>query len=78
MNTTTVTRSYPDVPGYIDGGLGAVILQDPVMGDALADAQSPPLRCGYGACSKCNCRGFEGNNSTCANSGCGHAYSDHW
>ena len=33
---------------------------------------------GYGRCSKCNCRHFEGNSSTCANSGCGHAYYDHY
>ncbi len=36
------------------------------------------VRQGYGACSKCNCRGYEGSSSTCANSGCGHSYSDHW
>ncbi len=37
-----------------------------------------PARCGYGACCKCNCRHYEGNSSCCANSGCGHAYSDHY
>ncbi len=36
------------------------------------------VRQGYGTCSKCNCRGYEGSSSTCANSGCGHAYGDHW
>jgi len=36
------------------------------------------VRQGYGACSKCNCQGYEGSSSTCANSGCGHAYGDHW
>jgi hypothetical protein len=33
---------------------------------------------GYGACSKCNCPGFDGNDGTCASGGCGHAYGDHW
>jgi hypothetical protein len=35
---------------------------------------------GAGACSKsgCNCQSYEGSGSTCANSGCGHSYSDHW
>ena len=37
-----------------------------------------PLRCGYGACAKCNCRQFEGNEGACANRGCGHAFEDHW
>ncbi|HVS35736.1 MAG TPA: hypothetical protein VMS17_09145, partial [Gemmataceae bacterium] len=32
---------------------------------------------GIGACSKCNCRHFEGSGCTCANAGCGHAYRDH-
>jgi len=36
------------------------------------------VRQGYGACSKCNCQGYEGSSSTCANGGCGHAYGDHW
>ncbi len=40
----------------------------------------PEVSSGWGACSKsgCNCKQFEGNAGTCANSGCGHAYSDHW
>ena len=37
-----------------------------------------PLRCGYGKCGKCNCQHFEGNEDTCANSGCGHAFYDHF
>ena len=39
-----------------------------------------PLRSGYGACSSsgCNCQKYEGNGSTCANSGCGHGYDRHW
>lgn len=32
---------------------------------------------GYGRCTKCNCRHFEGIKNTCANSGCGHSYYDH-
>jgi len=38
----------------------------------------PIWRCGYGACSKCNCQHYEGSAWTCANRGCGHAYQDHW
>jgi hypothetical protein len=45
--------------------------------DQAEDAESH-LQCGYGACSKCNCRAYEGNDSTCANRGCGHAFQDHW
>jgi hypothetical protein len=33
---------------------------------------------GYGKCYKCNCRHFEGSSNTCANSGCGHSYYDHY
>lgn len=38
------------------------------------------LRCGYGRCSSsgCYCQKYEGNASTCQNSGCGHSYGDHW
>ncbi|MCM0591361.1 MAG: hypothetical protein ACFKPT_25540 [Gloeotrichia echinulata GP01] len=35
-------------------------------------------RLGWGECWKCNCQRFEGNDSTCANSGCGHSYDDHY
>lgn len=50
---------------------------------AAANSAAPNARDaarGYGACSKsgCNCKGYEGSGNTCANSGCGHAYSDHW
>ena len=31
---------------------------------------------GYGACSKCYCKAFEGNANQCEN--CGHSYSDHY
>ncbi len=42
-------------------------------------APQPDVCNGYGACSQsgCNCNQFEGSGSTCANSGCGHSYSDH-
>ncbi len=35
---------------------------------------------GWGKCSKngCNCNTFEGYGGTCANSGCGHSFEDHW
>jgi hypothetical protein len=38
------------------------------------------VRLGYGACSVsgCNCQGYQGSGSTCANAGCGHSYTDHW
>ena len=45
------------------------------------DAGDPgEVRLGYGACSigGCNCQRFDGYGDTCANSGCGHAYADHW
>ena len=36
--------------------------------------------CGYGSCSYsgCYCQKYQGNASTCQNSGCGHSYGDHW
>lgn len=38
------------------------------------------VRCGYGKCSYsgCYCQQYQGNASTCQNSGCGHSYADHW
>lgn len=38
------------------------------------------LHCGYGRCSSsgCYCQKYEGNATTCQNSGCGHSYGDHW
>lgn len=38
-------------------------------------------RLGWGKCCQCNCQRFELNNisdTTCANSGCGHSYDDHY
>lgn len=44
-----------------------------------ATASGPAIPFGaWGRCSKCNCRAFEGKSNTCANPGCGHAYSDHY
>jgi hypothetical protein len=31
---------------------------------------------GYGRCSKCECRAYEGSTYQCSN--CGHQYADHW
>lgn len=31
---------------------------------------------GFGRCSKCNCKAFEGRGQTCRN--CGHAYKAHY
>ena len=38
------------------------------------------VHCGYGSCSYsgCYCQKYQGNASTCQNSGCGHSYGDHW
>ena len=38
------------------------------------------VHCGYGKCSYsgCYCQKYQGNASTCQNSGCGHSYGDHW
>ena len=38
------------------------------------------VRCGYGKCSYsgCYCQQYQGNASTCQNSGCGPSYADHW
>ena len=51
----------------------------PVVDNLICEVDST-VRAGYGACSKqwCNCQQYEGNASTCGNSGCGHAYGDHW
>jgi hypothetical protein len=51
---------------------------------ALAFAASPMLAAGittrsspgYGRCSKCECRRYEGNRDCCGN--CGHNYSAHY
>jgi hypothetical protein len=47
----------------------------PVMG---WDEQADRIHAGYGACTKCNCKHYEGNDMTCANQGCGHAFVGHW
>ena len=39
-------------------------------------AKIVPLKAGFGACSKCSCKNFEGNDQQCSN--CGHSYGDHW
>jgi hypothetical protein len=46
--------------------------------DNTKDDSSQPIRLGWRNCAKCNCQEFEGNQNTCANAGCGHAYVDHW
>ena len=52
----------------------------PPVAENLICEEVSPVHSGPGACSKpgCNCREYEGNAYTCGNSGCGHAYSDHW
>ena len=39
-------------------------------------AKVVPMKAGFGACSKCSCKNFEGNDQQCSN--CGHSYGDHW
>lgn len=50
------------------------------VGSAMAmtgDGQpQDPVPQGYGACSRCPCRGFEGRGEVCRN--CGHNYYSHW
>lgn len=49
------------------------------IGGAIACVAATPSEAGYGACSKCSCRGFIAdyrNNNVCSN--CGDSYGDHW
>ena len=46
--------------------------------DLLISSLRERVISGYRECTKCNCKSYEGNASTCANSGCGHAFGDHW
>lgn len=76
MHADVTTRSsYPDVPSHGDGRFEGIGLGEPQFS---SDGAPPRWRCGYGACSKCGCQGFEGNAGTCGNRGCGHAFQDHW
>jgi hypothetical protein len=77
MSNQTVTDDRTSAPNYTQDGRGEITFVSPAL-DTQSDIQ--PWRCGYGACSKadCNCKGYEGSGSTCANPGCGHGYSDHW
>jgi hypothetical protein len=47
-------------------------------GSKLNEESIAPMRLGWRNCAKCNCQEFEGNQNTCANSGCGHSFTDHW
>ena len=73
-------RSHPGASSYADGRFGDI--RFPTRDTEVIGDNNPlsPLRCGPGACSKsgCNCQGYEGSASTCANQGCGHSYQDHW
>ncbi|HET7230783.1 MAG TPA: hypothetical protein VFJ16_12315 [Longimicrobium sp.] len=76
---SSTTRRYSDPapfrPGVISAG--AAVLKRPGAAEVIVDEETP-IRLGYGACSKCNCKQYEGNAGTCGNRGCGHAYEDHW
>lgn len=57
----------------IGAGYGA-----PGTAEAEARAAVNEVYLGFQACTKCGCKEFEGNAGTCGNSGCGHAFADHW
>ena len=77
MSNQTVADNHASAANYTQGGRGEIRFEGP---EFLTRSDVQPWRCGYGACSKsgCNCKGYEGSGSTCANQGCGHSYSDHW
>jgi hypothetical protein len=54
-------------------GLGSRICRSSSRSDTLWSAA---IRWGYGACSRCACKAFDGNGQVCEN--CGHKYADHW
>jgi hypothetical protein len=58
--------------------LGLVLFGGPALTLVLPARGEHQAAYGYGRCSKCYCRRFEGNASTCQNSGCGHSYYDHY
>lgn len=78
MNTQFVTSTTPNVHTYADAAFEMDNVKAPGINGVIADESSRRLRCGYRACSKCNCQGYEGSASTCGNTGCGHSFSDHW
>ena len=75
-----IAQSYLGVTGRTDTRFGYIRYSVQDTENIFDNKPLSPLRCGYGACSKsgCNCKGYEGNASTCANQGCGHSYQDHW
>lgn len=44
--------------------------------DSHMDGEAHVESEGFGRCSKCNCKAFEGRGETCRN--CGHAYNKHY
>lgn len=76
---SSTTRRYSDPAPFTYGATdaGTTVLERPGATELTVEEETR-IRSGYGACSKCNCREYEGNAGTCANRGCGHAYEDHW
>ena len=72
MLTTTQSQGQKVCLSNAPVFLSAALLRPPDRNNA----QRHDVRNGYGACSKCNCPGFEGSQDTCGN--CGHNYTTHW
>lgn len=77
MKREAATYNDPVPPGYAAPGADTALIARADGMTAFADEETPAWS-GYGACAKCNCKGFEGSAGTCANQGCGHAFQDHW
>lgn len=64
------------------GGVLLRALEPPgtVSQQYIDEIEERQYRLGYGACAKagCNCRIYEGGDSTCGNCGCGHTFGEHW
>jgi hypothetical protein len=71
--TAMMHRPLPPLAAPAAGILGHCGDPAPLAGPEI------PLHCGYGACSKCSCVGFNAdtsNNNVCQR--CGHSYGEHW
>lgn len=75
MSNETITDNPVSAPNYTQGERGEIRFGSPIIN---AESDTKSWRCGSGACSKCNCKEYEGSTYTCANQGCGHAWQDHW
>lgn len=57
-------------------GVRAFATENTTNGEALLKVQNHVHAQGFGRCSKCSCKSFEGRGQTCRN--CGHAYKAHY